>query len=234
VIVTGGERTRRALIERDGLDPERVAAFPIGVDLDKFQPGPPVSDLRSELGLPPNHRLIGLIAYLRSYKGHEYFIEAAAQVLSRAQEVTFLIVGEGPEEARLRQRIAQAGLIQHVRMLGFRHDLVNVYRSLDIFVIPSVEADTIPQVVIEALAMELPVISTTVGSIPDVVQDGVTGFVVPPRNADALANRILRLLDDPTLRVAMGRCGRALVEREYVLSRMLDRLEAVYEEVGRR
>jgi glycosyltransferase involved in cell wall biosynthesis len=233
VIVTGGELTRRGLIERDGLEPDRVAAFPIGIDVDQFKPGRPDRDLRIELKLPPEHRLVGLISYLRSYKGHEYFIEAAARVLPRAKDVTFLIVGEGPEEARLRNMVASMGLSPQVRILGFRDDLLNVFRSLDLFVIPSVEGDTIPQVLMQALAMGLPVVSTTVGSIPDVVQDGRTGFVVPPRNADALAERILALLDDPALRREMGRNGRALLERDYSLARMLDRLEDVYKRVAR-
>ena len=233
VIVTGSELTRRALIERDGLAPDRVAAFPIGIDVDYFKPARPDRDLRQELQLPPGHRLVGLISYLRSYKGHEYFIEAAARVLAREKHATFLIVGEGPEEARLRERIASLGLSSNVRMLGFRDDLLNVFRSLDVFVIPSVEGDTIPQVLMQALAMGLPVVSTTVGSIPDVVQDGQTGFVVPPRDADALAERIQVLLDDTALRADMGRRGRAFVEREYSLARMLDRLEDVYAKVAR-
>jgi len=233
VIVTGSELTRRGLIERDGLEPERVAAFPIGIDVDQFTPGRPDRDVRHELNLPKEHRLVGLISYLRSYKGHEYFIEAAARVLSQAKDVTFLIVGEGPEEERLRGRIAALGLSSNVKMLGFRDDLLNVFRSLDLFVIPSVEGDTIPQVLMQALAMGLPVVSTTVGSIPDVVQDGRTGFVVAPRDAGALAGRILTLLDDAALRAEMGRRGRTLVEREYSLSRMLDRLEEVYAKVTR-
>ncbi len=233
VIVTGSETTRRGLIERDGLKPETVAAFPIGIDVAEFTPGRPDRDLRQELNLPKEHRLVGLISYLRSYKGHEYFIEAAALVLAQAKDVTFLIVGEGPEEHRLRDRIASLGLSSKVRMLGFRDDLLNVFRSLDVFVIPSVEGDTIPQVLMQALAMGLPVVSTTVGSIPDVVQEGTTGFVVPPRDAGALAGRILALLDDAALRTDMGRRGRTLVEREYSLSRMLDRLEEVYAKVAR-
>jgi glycosyltransferase involved in cell wall biosynthesis len=233
VIVTGSELTRRGLIERDGLEPDRVAAFPIGIDIEQFKPGRPDDDLRRELKLQPGHRLVGLISYLRSYKGHEYFIEAAARVLPRAKDVTFLIIGEGPEEGRLRARVASLGLSEQVRMLGFRDDLLNVFRSLDLFVIPSVEGDTIPQVLMQALAMGLPVVSTTVGSIPDVVQDGKTGFVVPPRNADALADRILALLESSTQRAEMGRRGRALVEQEYSLSRMLDRLEDVYRKVAR-
>jgi len=233
VIVTGSERTRRALIERDGLAADRVAAFPIGIDTEEFKPGPPATDLRKELGVPPSQRLVGLISYLRSYKGHEYFIEAAARVLPCAQEVTFLIVGEGPEARPLQARIAERHLTTQIRMLGFREDLVNIFRSLDLFVMPSVEGDTIPQVLMQALAMGLPVVSTTTGSIPDVVQHGTTGFVVPPRKADALAERIVALLGDPGLRIAMGRRGRALVEREYALSRMLDRLEEVYTKMAR-
>jgi glycosyltransferase involved in cell wall biosynthesis len=232
VIVTGGEMTRRALIERDGLAPDRVAAFPIGIDVGQFKPGRPDRDLRLELGLAPAYRLVGLISYLRSYKGHEYFIEAAARVLPREKDVMFLIVGEGPEEERLRARVASLGLAERVKLLGFREDLLSVFRSLDLFVIPSVEGDTIPQVLMQALAVGLPVVSTTVGSIPDVVRDGQTGFVVGPRNADALAERILTLLADAELRTEMGRRGRMLVEQEYSLDRMLDRLEEVYEKVA--
>lgn len=228
VIVTGGERTRRALIERDGLAPDRVAAFPIGLDLEYFRPAPPERDLRQELDLPSGQRLVGLISYLRSYKGHEYFIEAAERVLTQHKDVTFLIVGEGPEEAVIRAKIESSGLAGRVRMLGFREDLLNVFRSLDLFVIPSVEGDTIPQVLMQALAMGLPVVSTTVGSIPDVVIDGETGFVVPPRDAQALAGRIQLLLSDAPLRAQMGARGRALVERSYSIDRMLDELEGVY------
>lgn len=232
VIVTGGELTRRGLVERDGLDPARVAAFPIGIDVAYFRPGTPTRDLREELGLPPSELLVGLISYLRSYKGHEYFIDAAARVVARRKGVTFLISGRGPEEARLRARIAEQGVEQRVRMLGYREDLLNVFHSLNVFVIPSVEGDTIPQVLMQALAVGLPVVSTTVGSIPDVVRNGETGFVVPPRDAVALADRISVLLDNPELRGQMGIAGRGLVERSYSLDRMLDELERIYHRVA--
>ncbi len=232
VIVTGGETTRRAMVERDGLEPSRVIAFPIGIDLDEFKPAPPRQNLRVELGLPSDHRLVGLISYLRTYKGHEYFIEAASLLLPRAKNVTFVIVGEGPEESAIQARIAELGLTEQVKMLGFREDLLDVFRSLDIFVIPSVEGDTIPQVLMQALALGLPVVSTTVGSIPDVIQDGETGFMVPPKNAAALADRIEILLDDQDLRRSLGARGHSLIESHYSLDRMLDRLEKVYEEVG--
>ena len=231
VVVTGGEKTRRELIERDGLAADRVAAFPIGLDLSYFRPAKPGPDLRQELGLPQEHLLVGLISYLRTYKGHEYFIEAARHIANRRDDVTFVIVGEGPEEQPIRKRIEERGLTRRVRMLGFRDDLLNVFRSLDVFAIPSVEGDTIPQVLMQALAMGIPVVSTTVGSIPDVVLEGETGFVVPPRDAHALADRIVRLLDDKDLRSRLGVNGRSLVERSYSIEKMLDRMEAVYREM---
>ena len=228
VVVTGGEKTRRELIDRDGLVADRVAAFPIGLDVEYFRPASPDRDLRQELGLPKGHLLVGLISYLRSYKGHEYFIEAARSIAAKRDDVTFIIVGEGPEEQPIRRRIEQLGMTARIRMLGFREDLLNVFRSLDVFAIPSVEGDTIPQVLMQALAMGIPVVSTTVGSIPDVVLDGKTGFVVPPRDARALADRIVTLLDDAGLRARMAVQGRSLVEGTYSIGKMLDRMEAVY------
>jgi glycosyltransferase involved in cell wall biosynthesis len=229
VVVTGGEKTRRELIERDGLMAGRVAAFPIGLDVEYFRPATPDRDLRQELGVPKEHLLVGLISYLRSYKGHEYFVEAAGKIAVERDDVTFIIVGEGPEEQAIRRLIEQLGLTARVRMLGFREDLLNVLRSLNVFAIPSVEGDTIPQALMQALAVGIPVVSTTVGSIPDVVIDGETGFVVPPRNASALADRIMTLLGDDGLRARMSMKGRSLVEGTYSIDKMLDRMEAVYQ-----
>jgi glycosyltransferase involved in cell wall biosynthesis len=228
VVVTGGDRTKRELIERDGLAADRVASFPIGLDVEYFCPAPPERDLRLELGLPKEQLLVGLISYLRSYKGHEYFIEAARMLSARRHDVSFIIVGEGPEERSIRDLIEHLGLSARIQMLGFRQDLLNVFRSLDAFAIPSVEGDTIPQVLMQALAMGIPVVSTTVGSIPDVVIDGETGFIVAPRDAGALADRIAKLLDDAALRTRLGVQGRSLVQRCYSLDKMLDRMESVY------
>jgi glycosyltransferase involved in cell wall biosynthesis len=233
VIVTGGELTRRGLVERDGLDAGRVHAFPIGIDVNEFSPGPPAHDLRAELDIEPNRRLVGIISYLRAYKGHEYFIEAAVRVLARRRDVVFLIVGEGPLENALRNLIAARKVGDGIRMLGFREDVLNVFRSLEVFVIPTIEADTIPQVLMQALAVGVPVVSTTVGSIPDVIEDGKTGFIVPPKDPRRLAERIERLLDDAKLAAEIGRSGCRLVRECYSLDAMLAKLEGVYERTRR-
>lgn len=128
-----------------------------------------------------------MISYLRDYKGHRYLVEAVPEVLKQHRDVTFLIVGEGPEAQNIHAQIERLGLTASVRMLGFREDLLDVFRSLDLFVIPTVEGDTIPQVLMQALAVGLPVVSTTTGSIPDVIKDGDSGVLVPPRDVAALA-----------------------------------------------
>lgn len=231
VIVTGSERNRQDLIHRDGLSPDRVASFPIGLDVEQFSPAKPRHDIRVELGIPSGHLLVGMISYLRDYKGHRYLVEAATKVLKQYPAAAFLIVGEGPEEQNIRAQIERLGLTADVRMLGFRDDLLDVFRSLNLFVIPTVEGDTIPQVLMQALAIGLPVVSTTTGSIPDVVAEGESGFLVPPRDPDALADRIVRLLQDAELRAAMGRRGRHTVEQSYSIDRMVDELEQVYRKV---
>lgn len=217
VIVTGGEITRRALIERDGLAPDRVAAFPIGIDVSQFCPGAPGRNLKEELGLPADHHLVGIISYLRRYKGHRYFVEAAARISSQITNVTFVIVGEGPEERAIRSHIQELGLMNTVRLLGFREDLVDVFRSLDVFILPSVEGDTIPQALMQALAVGLPVLSTTVASIPDVVKDGETGLLVPPHDSVSLAERLGSLLQDEALRRTLGAKACRLVREQYSL-----------------
>jgi len=231
VIVTGGDSNKRGLIERDGLQPTRVSAFPIGVDLSLFSPGSPEYDLRGELGLAPEDRLVGLLSYLRSYKGHQYFIEAAAQLAERLPNVRFLIVGEGPDETVIRARIGQLGMTKQVLMLGYRQDSLSLLRALDVFVMPTVEGDTIPQVLLEAMAVGLPVIATTTGSIPDVVRHGVTGLLVPPRDSQAISTSIETLLTDTGLRQTLGHNASSFVANSYSLESMLNRLEGVYREV---
>lgn len=228
VIGTGGPSTLRDLVQRDGLSPDRTDAFPIGIDLERHEPGRPEQDLRAEMGLDADHRLVGIVSYLRAYKGHRYFIEAAAQLAPRTKNTTFLIVGEGPDEEVIRTQIQALQIEDRVRMLGFRPHLLNVLRSLDIFVIPSVEGDTIPQVLIEAMAVGLPVISTTTGSIPDVVQDRQTGLIVPPRNSELLARRIEELLENAPLRQLLAGNAHRHIKDNYSIDRMVERLERAY------
>jgi glycosyltransferase involved in cell wall biosynthesis len=227
IVVTGRDLARKGLVERDGIDASRVSAIPIGYDQSLFKPFPSYRDLRKGLGLSKDHNLVGIIAYLRHYKGHKVLIEAAQIVCQQVPEVTFVIVGEGPEEANIRSFIRESGLEKRVFMLGYREDLLDIYQSLDLFVHPSIEAETLPQSILQAMAMGKPVISTPVGSIPEAVIDGTNGFVVPIGDSAALSKKILYLLQNPQTMRQMGEKGRKIAE-EFTVKRGLDQLEAVY------
>lgn len=226
-IITTGEATRRRLIEEGGLSPDRVVSIPTGIDLDHFQPAPVA------IGRPP---AVGMIAFLRDWKGHTYFIDAAREVLKKIPEAVFYIVGDGPEEGRLRALLDRIDPTPRVEMLGYQPDVRAVLNRLDIVVLTSYANEGVPQSLLQAMAMEKPVVGTTVGGIPEVIRDGVNGYLIPPRDAEACAEKIVALIQDPTLRAAMGRAGRAWAEKEFSFGRMLDQVEGVYRKAleGRR
>ena len=116
-----------------------------------------------------------------------------------------------------------------VTLLGHRTDVPNVLASLDVLVLPSYAHEGIPQIILQAQAMECPVVATTIGGIPEVVEDGVTGLLVPPRDAAALAKKIAAILDDPDLDASLGQAARANIEKHYRLDALGETLLALYE-----
>lgn len=218
-IVTTGEATRRRLIEESGLSPRQIISIPTGIDLNHFRPASPPA------GAAP---AVGMVAFLRDWKGHTYFIDAAREVLRKIPEAVFYIIGDGPEEERLRSLLDRIDMTSRIRMLGYQSDVREILSRLDIVVLTSYANEGVPQSLLQAMAMGKPVIGTTVGGIPEVIDDGVNGYLIPPRDADACAERIVELIQNPARRAEMGRAGRARVEKEFSFEGMLDQVEAVY------
>jgi glycosyltransferase involved in cell wall biosynthesis len=230
-IITTGERVRQDLIQRNRFDGSRIVSIPTGVDLGLFRPRPDDGAFRAELGIAPQEFLVGMVSFLRDYKGYRYYIEAARLVLEREAMVRFLIVGDGPEREALRAQIDQLGLTDRVIMTGHREDIPNILSALDLFVLTSIDAEGLPQVITQALAMEKPVVASNVGAVSEVVMHGQTGLLVPPRDPDAMAEQILLLMKDRDLGRRLAYNGRRLVEERYSLATMLDRVEALYKGV---
>src|SRR5574341_1316355 len=187
-VVTTGEGGRDLLIREAGVRPERIVAVPTGVDLARFDPrrvdGGPV---RRALGIPREVPVVGMVAVLRSKKGHRYFVEAAREVVGAFPGARFLIVGEGPMRAAVEGWIGEAGLSGAVFLLGHREDIPEVMAAMDVMVLPSRRDEGVPQVLGQALAMERPVVTTGVAGVTELVEDGVTGLGVPAGDAQALA-----------------------------------------------
>lgn len=224
-IVTTGEALRLQVIRETGANPDRVVSIPTGIDLSQFRPDDRLAS-RAALGLAAEDFLVGIVATLRSWKGHRYLLDSVATIADPHLKV--VIVGAGPGEANLRRQTQDLGIADRVIMAGQRENVVPWLQSFDTFVLPSYANEGVPQAIMQAMACGLPIITTNVGAIGEIARDGVTAMMVRPQDADALAAAIVRLRDDATL---CGRLGRAaIVEAQARFSEdiMLERMEEIF------
>lgn len=233
-IITTGEVIKAEMVERNRFCAEKIISIPTGVDLSRFNPNCIGKGLREEWGIPPSAPLVGTIGVLRSWKGHSFFIQAARLVLQKRPEFVFFIVGDGPGRPYLEKQIREHRVEEKVRMIGHYHDVERAFAALDLFVLASTANEGVPQAVLQAFAMRIPVISTAVGGIPEVVKTGETGRLVPPKDPRALADQILLHFDRPSIGEAMAEAGRRLVEEKYSLEQMLDRVEQFHYQLLRK
>lgn len=233
-VITTGESIRTTMIEHHGFNGHKIVSIPTGVDTTVFSRASVSADFREQHGISQDAPLVGIIAVLRSWKGHEDFIDAARLVLKEIPDARFVIVGDGPRAPNIREYIDRLGLAAAVTMTGHRADVATVLASLNVFVLSSFGHEGVPQAVLQAMAMEVPVVATNVGSVSEVVRDGETGLLVPPRVPEALAAHIVNVLQRDELRRALASAGRRLVEERYRLDAMLDRLDALYDDLLRR
>jgi len=229
MIVTTGEAIRRLLIQRLQLSPSKVFSIPTGVDLDVFRPDRiDPRYLRKELRFEAKAPLVGMVAVLRSWKGHLVFLQALREVQEHRPDVQAVLVGEGPFREVIQDGVRSHGLEATVRFLGHREDVAEILGGLDVVVSASTAAEGIPQALLQALAMGRAVVATDVGGIPEIIRHGETGWLVPPGEPAGLAKAILEALADPVRGRQMGALGRTIVETEYSLERMGERMERLY------
>jgi glycosyltransferase involved in cell wall biosynthesis len=172
--------------------------------------------------------LLGIVATLRSWKGHEFLLQA---MTSLPQGLQLVIVGDGPMRKVLEEAIDRLGLRARVRMAGDQRDVLPWLQALDLFALPSYANEGVPQALVQAMLCGLPCVTTPVGSIGELARHEVTALVVPPRDAHALAAAIERLAGDPVLRNELGAAARRHCVENFSYERMLDRMEAIYQDV---
>lgn len=225
-VVAVSRYVRRYLVSA-GVPEVQVEAVPTGIDLGRYAPQPGGGSLRAELGLPAEAVLIGTVAILRVKKGHADLLRAVPSILERFPQAHFLIAGDGPQTDNLYRLIGELGIEAHVHMLGLRRDVMNVLQSLDLFVLPT-HQEALGTAFIEAGAVGLPVVATEVDGVPEVVVDGETGLLVPPKNPPTLAAAILALLENPARRNEFAANARRRVGREFSREVMAERMERLY------
>jgi glycosyltransferase involved in cell wall biosynthesis len=211
----------RYLAEHEGCPASKVRVIPNGVDVGRFHPRWPDESLRAALRVPPGAPVAGIVAALRPEKNHPLFLRVARLVLREVPEARFLIAGDGPQRATLEDMARTMQLDVAVRFLGTRSDVPEVLSLLDVFLLTShMEAN--PVSILEAMACEKPVVAPRVGSIPETVLDGKTGYLTAPGDAEAMAARVVALLRHPAEAAALGRAAREHVLAHWSLERMVE------------
>jgi len=228
-ILAVSEDTRKSLI-RLGLRPEQVVVMANGIDIRYWRRQEAEPVLRREFGLRDEQMLVGTVARIAMQKDLPTFYEVAARVVKQRPGTVFVIVGDGYGNA-LDEALAQIearGLTEVVRLTGHRTDLLNIYSSFDLFLMTSV-AEGMPNTVLEAMAIELPIVSTRVSGVPELIEEGQCGLIAPMRDADALATAVLSLLDDSRRRRQFGQAARACVEEKFDFAKRVASLETYYQ-----
>ena len=222
----------RKMLIGDGVPAERTTTVHDGCDLERVSTAPPL-DVHQELSLPRGTPVVGNIAALVPHKGHRYLVSAAAAVVRDVPDVRFVIIGEGELKSSLRRQIKEHHLEKHVVLTGFRADALSLQKSFDLFAMSSV-TEGMGSVLLDAMELTQPIVATAAGGIPEVVVDGETGVLVPPRDATALAAAIVRLLRDPERQARLGAAARQRVRASFSVERMVQRILDAYDRLADR
>lgn len=213
-----------------GVPARRCVLLENGIDTTEYSRRRPTTAAKAALGLPPGSLVIGAVGRLAPEKGFDILIRAVAALRHRHQDVWLMIVGDGGERPHLEQLAAEVGLSDRVTFAGWQTDVRSHFEAMDVFVLSSYR-EGLPNVVLEAMALEVPVVATRVNGVPRVVQDGKNGLLVDPGDPVGLAAALAALLTDPDRRAAYRAAGRRTVESHFSFARRMDRLAAAYDEL---
>ena len=225
-VIVNSTAAASELAGRFGVPESKVENIGVGTDLERIESARPNEELRRDLGLGDS-KVVGIVAKLSPVKGHRHFLKAAALISKAHGDVSFLIVGDGPERTRLERTADELGLSEKVHFIGVRDDVPAVLKLMDVLVLSSLSEGS-PNVVLEGMAAGVPVVAVRVGGVPEVVEDGVSGLLVDPGSAPGFSNAVLRLLNDADRAREMGKKGRAIAVENYDINRVVARVEDVF------
>lgn len=219
--------TRKALVNYENFPENQIQVVYNGIDDSRFI-RPANGTLRESLNIPPHAAILGTVARLDSIKNHPMMIKALKIVQSKFPETVLIIVGDGPERQRLDDLINELDLSEKVIITGFRKDTEAFYQIMDIFLLTSFSEGT-AMTLLEAMATSRPCIVTQVGGNPEIVLENQTGFVIPSDDDEALAQKIIHLIENRELKIRFGANGRKRFERCFTVNQMVNAYQAIYE-----
>lgn len=223
---------KRCLEKDIGINARKITVIPNGIDIARWEAyrNTDCLDVSRSLGLPDDAILIGVVGRLVPFKGHRVLLKSMRQVIGSHPNAYLLVVGDGPLREKLEEQVKELGISQNVRFLGFIDEPGRYMAALDLFVLPSVN-EPFGIVLLEAMAMGLPVVSTRAGGVPDIIEDGVTGLLAEPGDEKSLASAIEKVLDDKKLRKSLAQNGEREVCDRFTVKAMADKTFGVYEEL---
>jgi len=219
---------KQFLVNRVGVTADRVNVIYNGLDIDSSPAACSGDTVRADLRTEGYDHVIGAVGSLYPVKGHIHLVRALPAILQRCPRTLLLLIGRGELEQALRQEVARLKLDAHVRFLGFRRDVPLLLSALEVFVLPSL-SEGLSMAMLEAMAAGKPVVATRVGGNPELVLDGESGYLVDAESPQALADKVVRLLQDRELANRMGVRGRLRVREKFTLRTMVDAYQRLYE-----
>ena len=230
-LIAVGPEVRDDLVGLGVAPPERFTVIRLGIDLEsRLRDEGAGADLRRLFGVPPDRFVVGWIGRMTGIKRVPDVLATFRRLLDHGVDAELCLVGDGPERPQLEQRARDLGIARRTLFAGYQREIAPYFDLFDAFLLPSANEGT-PVVAIEALAAQRPVVATRVGGVPDVVREGVDGFLVDVGDVDGLAGRLAELARDPELRRRFGEAGREAVVPRYRVSRLLDDVDALYREL---
>jgi glycosyltransferase involved in cell wall biosynthesis len=228
-VIAVSEEVREYAIRYAHINPKKVTTIPNAIPISRFSNSRAAgAGIRQEFNIPVDVPLIGIIARLTGQKDHENFLYAAARILEHIPETRFIIVGDGPLRFLLEERAKTLGINNSVIFSGVRRDIPAIYGALDILVFSS-RWEGLPVTLLEGMASNVPVVATAVGGVPGVLENEVTGILVPPTDPEAIARACIRLIENPSLRQQMGRAGYTKIQTNYSMDAMIDKTDCLYQ-----
>ncbi len=228
--IAASEAIRQMLVA-DGVPAERSVTVHEGIDVDHVVAAPPVN-VHEAFWLPHQAPVVGNVAALVPHKGQRYLVDAAHLVVQTVPDARFILLGEGELREHLQKQVHEHHLEKHVLLPGFRTDVLGCIKGFDLFVMSSV-TEGLGTSLLDAMACGRPIVATRAGGIPEIVEDGVNGALVPPRDAASLAAANVRALKDEGWRRRMGEAGLARVRERFTVDRMVEQTAAVYRRLRR-
>ena len=230
-VVAVSQKVKEDLIEM-GVNPEKIVVIQNGIITETPNLKLNNSQYRKNLGLSEKTKIVGTLGRLAWQKGIHYFLDAAALILKKDTEVEFIIVGDGPLEKELKSYSRSIGLHSKIHFLGFRTDNFELLKLMDVFILSSID-EGLPMVLLEAMAMEIPVVVTSVGGIPEVISTGVDGILVKPRDSVAAAKAIETVLNDGILKKQLVSNAKEKVHTCFSIEAMTKKYVTIYNKTKR-